>query len=357
MLLSSLAAAAVGLGAGHSACADPFLPVPPASFLNYHVDTAGQLAEEVSVDPTVRARLSRYFHRPEPEVAAYIQNNLVLTHLKRAAPFRVACVSPSGRQYFITERLAAGTGVFALKSSGKPILKQACGNPLVSALPPVARRKPAPPHLAVSPHVAPATVPVADEMPSDVTFVAPAPLAVPPSSDLGPYVRVAGTTQSLGHGGGGFLPAIAGLVGLGLFSSHHGSSPAPAPTAPTPAPIPAPSPAPAPTPKPSPTPQPSPKPGPGPTPPVTPPTTTPITPPSTPPVTPPTTTPPVTPPFTPTVPPVTPPFTPPVTPPFIGPPVTPPSQSSVPEPGPVAVLGIGGAALGWLRLRACRRKK
>ncbi len=126
MLLSSLAAAAVGLGAGHSACADPFLPVPPASFLNYHVDTAGQLAEEVSVDPTVRARLSRYFHRPEPEVAAYIQNNLVLTHLKRAAPFRVACVSPSGRQYFITERLAAGTGVFALKSSGKPILKQAC---------------------------------------------------------------------------------------------------------------------------------------------------------------------------------------------------------------------------------------
>ena len=43
--------------------------VPPASFLNYHVDTVPQLAFEVTYDHVVQARLSRHFHLPAPPCA------------------------------------------------------------------------------------------------------------------------------------------------------------------------------------------------------------------------------------------------------------------------------------------------
>lgn len=373
--------------AGHPANADPFLPVPPASFLNYHVGSADQLAQEVALDAVVRARLARHFHQTEPEVSRYIHDNLVLTHLSKPGQFRVACVTPSGREFFLTQHLAAGTGVFVLKSTGKPILKQACGNPLVAVLPAVAPPKIAPAQLAAAPKIAPVKPAVTAVMPSDVVFSDVPPLETAQTGGIGPFVRVAGITQSLGHsGGGGFFPAVLGVAGLGLFGGHHGSPiPSAAPSAPVVPVVPT---RPAPTSPTTPTgttpvtPSPT---GPAPTTPVTPtPTTptagmpvTPTTPTTNTPVTP--TTPPVNMPVTPTTPPsqtpptdMTPVFTPPtdttpftpptltppvVTPPFIGPPqVTPPSQAAVPEPGPVVVLGLGGAALGLLGLRARRRR-
>jgi len=224
LTLSCLGAAGLTLAAAHPAEADPFLPVPPASFLNYHVGSADQLAEEVSVDAVVRARLARHFHQAEPEVSRYIQDNLVLTHLRKPRQFRVACVSPSGREYFVTERLAAGTGVFSLRSTGKPILKQACGNPLVAMLPAVSAKKTAPPQLAAAPKIALAQSAVSQAMPSDVVFTKLPPLEAAKTGNIGPFVKVAGITQSLGHsGGGGFVPAILGVAGLGLFGAHHGS--------------------------------------------------------------------------------------------------------------------------------------
>ncbi len=359
----------------HPAQADPFLPVPPASFLNYHVGSADQLAQEVALDAVVRARLARHFHQTEPEVSRYIHDNLVLTHLSKPGQFRVACVTPSGREYFLTQHLAAGTGVFSLRSTGKPILKQACGNPLVALLPTVAPKKVAPPQLAAAPKSLPVKPAVTALMPSDVVFTAAPPLETAQTGAIGPYVRVAGITQSLGHsGGGGFFPAVLGVAGLGLFAGHHGSPSSTAapvlpvvpvvptgttPTSPivptgttpvTPSPV-------SPT---SPTPVTSVPTTPTPSVPVTP--TTPVTP--TVPVTPPNQTPPTdtTPVFTPPT--DTTPFSPPTlsppvtTPPFIGPPpTTPPSQSAVPEPGPVAIFGLGGMALGLLRLRAHRRRR
>lgn len=368
LTLSCLGAAGLTLAAVHPANADPFLPVPPASFLNYHVGSTDQLAEEVAVDAVVRARLAHYFHQSEPDVSRYVHDNLILTHLSKPGQFHVACVSPSGRQYFITERIAAGTGVFSLRGTGQPILKQACGNPLVAILPAIAPKKLAPPQLAATPKLAPAQSAVAQPMPSDVVFTEVPPLEAAKTGNIGPFVKVAGITQSLGHSGGGALfPAVLGVAGLGLFGGHHGSpSPIPAPVMPSVPVIPT-SPVPGSPPVPTgttpvmplptvPTPT-TPTPT-TPTPvtpmPVTPTPVTPTTPIGTPPVeappvfAPPTDTPPTTPPV----------FTPPVTqPPFIGPPpVTPPSQSAVPEPGPVVIFGLGGAALCLLRLRSHRRR-
>lgn len=367
---------------GHPASADPFLPVPPASFLNYHVGSADQLAQEVALDAVVRVRLARHFHQTEPEVSRYIHDNLVLTHLTKPGQYRVACVTPSGREFYLTQHLAAGTGVFVLRGTGRPILKQACGNPMVAVLPAVAPKKVVSPQIAAAPKNAPVQPVVAAVLPSDVVFTNTPPLEATQAGGIGPFVKVAGITQSLGHSSGvGFFPAVLGAAGLGLFGGHHGSSgPTAAPTTPTlPAPplpvVPVGSPQPVPA-APT-TPIGAPPSAPVPVTPVTPTVPVPVTPtvpvtlppptapipvtPTTPIVppgqAPPTDTPPVfapptdTPPFAP--PPLTPPVT---TPPFIGPPpVTPPSQAAVPEPAPVLIFGLGGIALCLLRLRARRR--
>ncbi len=278
------------------AAADPFLPVPPASFLNYHVDTVPQLTQEVAFDPIVRARLARHFHMTDAALVAYIHDNLALSHLARGGRYKVACLTPSGRDYWITLPLAAGTPVFALKTTGKPILRLVCGNPLVSLLPPVAKPIALKPAALTKLPATTAVSPEAAGLPAPTSFAAPASLTGSPESALGPIVRVAGSSQAIGHGGVGFLPFIGALVGVGAIShgggSHHGGG---TPSGPTPSPKPGPSPKPAPKPTPSP---------PG---------------------------------FPPT------------------PPSHPPSTSAVPEPNPGLVFAIGGSALAFLRLR--RRKK
>jgi hypothetical protein len=111
------------------------IAVPADSFINRHVDTLPQLTRQISVDPTVRRRLARHFHISGPAVVQYIQNNLVLRTIPRTRRAEVYCVSRTGYEYTIQAKLPAGTPVFVLRATGEPILKLACGNPLVSALP------------------------------------------------------------------------------------------------------------------------------------------------------------------------------------------------------------------------------
>ncbi len=114
--------------------------VPVDSFIARHVGTVSELHQQISLDPVVRRRLARHFHTSAPAVTRYIQNNLVLTKLKKAGRYRVYCVGRSGQEYTINSRLAAGTPVFVLRSTGQPVLKLACGNPMVASLPPVATK-------------------------------------------------------------------------------------------------------------------------------------------------------------------------------------------------------------------------
>ncbi|MCW3059585.1 MAG: hypothetical protein JWQ02_1406 [Capsulimonas sp.] len=109
--------------------------VPPASFINYHVDTVQQLSQQVELDPKVRTQLARHFHMTGPQLVTYINKHLKLKRLSTSKKYRVYCVDRHGREFYIMTRLPAGTPVFVSKSTGQPILKVACGNPMVSVLP------------------------------------------------------------------------------------------------------------------------------------------------------------------------------------------------------------------------------
>lgn len=231
----ALAGLALGAFAVRPAVADPFLSVPPASFLNYHVSTVGELSQQVALDPLVRARLARHFHRTEPDMAAYVRENLTLTRLPKAGVYRVACVTPSGREYSITERLAAGTPVFASTRTGKPILKLACGNPLVSSLPPVppkpkAKPKPvvkrSPALIAPTAKTPEVEAPVSDSLEA-FTFAAPMPLEELAPGGLAPLTQVGGVQQALVSKGGGFpfLPILATAGGIALLPKGGGPGP------------------------------------------------------------------------------------------------------------------------------------
>lgn len=225
----------LGLAAVTPALAAPHGFVPPESFLNYHAANVRELSQEVTLDPAVRTRLARHFHVTPKQMTAYVGRNLVLTHLKTAGTYRVACVRADGSEYWVHERLPAGTPIFASRATGKPILKLACGNPMVSALPPGVK---------IANNKALYTAPKLASIPSTLVAVPPsAPLladaAVPQfafSTDaltVPPVVEVAGSLQSIVpvRGGGGFplgylagIPILAGIIGHG-GGSGSGSSP------------------------------------------------------------------------------------------------------------------------------------
>jgi len=251
-------ACAASLGFARAASADPFLPVPPASFINYHVDTVHQLSEQMAYDAVVRGRLARHFHLNGPQIVSYVQKNLALSYLKTAGTYRVACVTPSGHEYYVNQRLPKGTPVFALISTGQPILKRACGNPLVSSLPAAVPKRlnqtaqrvvshAGKPALAEAPATTqdPGDIIASSTVPGDTTLTEVPGLAGGDVGDLGPFTRVSPSLASLGGGGGGFGLPLAGLAALGaagLFGTHHGGSNNSTPVIPMPTPTPTPSP-------------------------------------------------------------------------------------------------------------------
>ena len=79
----------LAFAAGLAVAARAFLmsrSVPPASFLNYHVDTVSELTFEVTYDRVVQARLAHHFHLSGPALCAYVRDNLVLKRLPSAVP-------------------------------------------------------------------------------------------------------------------------------------------------------------------------------------------------------------------------------------------------------------------------------
>lgn len=208
------------------ALAAPHGSVPPESFLNYHAATVHELSQEVTLDPAVRTRLARHFHVTPEQMKTYVGKNLLLTRLKSTGSYRVACVRADGSEYWVQEHLPAGTPIFASRATGQPILKLACGNPMVGALPPSTK---------VSDDQALYTSPKLASVPSTLaTPTAAAPLLAGEVSPqyafttdaltAPPVVQVADILQSLPlrGGGGGFplgylagVPVLASILGNG----------------------------------------------------------------------------------------------------------------------------------------------
>jgi len=197
------------------------LAVPPDSFINQNISSVGDMRQQVTLDPVVRRRLARHFHTSGPAVVRYIQDNLVLKKLGTSGRYQVYCIARNGREYVINSRLAAGTPVFVSRTTGKPVLKLACGNPMMASLPPVIKKAPSEegtPQLAALP-------------PSASTKVAPtlapgAPLIVASSNVPGVLImpatlKISPALPTL-HTGGGFplgylagIPILAGIIGHG----------------------------------------------------------------------------------------------------------------------------------------------
>ena len=200
--------------------------VPPDSFIAQHVGTVSELHQQITLDPVVRRRLARHFHASAPTVTRYIQDNLVLTKLKKAGRYQVYCVGRSGQEYSIKSRLAAGTPVFVLRSTGQPVLKLACGNPMIASLPP-AVTKVASHHalMLVSPMLSPSSAAAPALSANGPVVVA---MADTPGVVVMPTTKVAGFIGQLpiSHGGlpFGYLAAIPVLA---IAGSHHGGGSSP----------------------------------------------------------------------------------------------------------------------------------
>ncbi|MDQ2799412.1 MAG: hypothetical protein M3Y13_07190, partial [Armatimonadota bacterium] len=205
ILTFAVAVMLAGVPATNALCAPFSLAVPPESFINHHVSSVRELTREVTLDRQVQQRLSKHFHMSGPKIVSYIQHNLVLKRLSVAGRYQVYCVSPSGREYVITSRLPVGTPVFVLRSNGKPVLKLACGNPMVAMLPSPPTPAPGPVKLLTSPDLASSEFGPAPG-PTPNTLVASAP---PVISTVGPgelaITKVGTSIASLpvGHGGPG----------------------------------------------------------------------------------------------------------------------------------------------------------
>jgi hypothetical protein len=216
--------------------------VPPASFLNYHVATVQELSQEVTLDPAVRGRLARHFHITPSQMTTYIRRNLVLTRLHTSGSYRIACIRRNGREFWVESKLPAGTPVFASRITGNPVLKLACGNPMVSSLPPglqIAEDNglSAPPQLASLPILPPTTSTPAPSLLPDAATVPDlsngpmiADNVVPPVIQVSPYIDT--FTNNLGNAvshGFNFGPALAGVAAaaaaaVALNKGHSNSS-------------------------------------------------------------------------------------------------------------------------------------
>ena len=199
--------------------------LPPDSFIDQHVASMSQMSQQVTLDPVVRRRLARHFHTSGPAVARYIQSNLVLKKTTTAQRYQVYCISRTGQEYTVNSRLPIGTPVFVMRSTGKPILKLACGNPMVAELPPIKTKIESytSPELASLPKAAPVAIPL--------TLAPNGPVLVAMNS--GPGVIIMPVTQKISPFAPASLIARSGKFPIGLLAgipiiagiaSHGGGS-------------------------------------------------------------------------------------------------------------------------------------
>lgn len=201
------------------------LVVPPDSFINQHVDSVAQLRQQVTLDPVVRRRLACHFHTSGPAIVRYIQDNLVLKKTTRTQRYHVYCISRTGCEYVINAHLLIGTPVFVMRTTGKPVLKLACGNPMVATLPFVEKNKAmTPPQMADVPLEAPAKI-----APS---LIPNGPIITSANFGPGVYITSPAVTEVLPYlssisssGGGSPLGYLAGIPILtGIISHGTGGS-------------------------------------------------------------------------------------------------------------------------------------
>jgi hypothetical protein len=148
-------------------------------------------------DAAFRKRLARHFRTTEAGMVSWARENLVLFRLRFDVTRTVHGVGRDGRPVRVRQRLPKGTPVFGLPE-GYAVLKEVCGNPVATTLPPLAslvRTRPPsaqPPPIASAPMV---TLPAGVIVARVVEWPVSAPIDSVPVESEPPAPMVAGSLE------------------------------------------------------------------------------------------------------------------------------------------------------------------
>jgi len=197
-------------------------PLPADSFLKTRVETVNQLISQIQSSSVVQKRFSQVFKVPSSTLVSYIRKNVVESYVPATKTYRVWCVSRTGRLFQISSRLTAGTRVFALRN-GTPIMKWACGNPLMSKLP-ATPAKPTVSGKTPGPPIATVTS-TTEVIPTEVASVTPVETAA--AGFAVPTSMVSGSSEIMGSvptSSKGVIPWLPFAGGLAVLASSSGGS-------------------------------------------------------------------------------------------------------------------------------------
>lgn len=186
--------------------------VPTGAFIRRPVKSIEDLISHAKTDRVVMSRFTRHFRMTPDKVVTFFRT-LHLAKLSQDGVYLVYNVRPDniirGRHF----SLKKGTLVFA-DSSGRPVLKKECANPMWMGMPPMVAETP------VAPRVNPREGQVADVTSTEeLVVMEPGILPVPPAKVVGgPILPPSRSGVAISSGGGlGFLPFLFLGAGAGAL--------------------------------------------------------------------------------------------------------------------------------------------
>lgn len=114
-------------------------PAPPLSYLKENSYSLEDLIRQVESDRQLQLRYANHFHITPEQVIPYFREHLVESYVPKTQRFTVWMKRKDGSTFWRYQTFHAGERVLALKN-GMPVLKWACGNPLMTKLPVIKKK-------------------------------------------------------------------------------------------------------------------------------------------------------------------------------------------------------------------------
>jgi len=217
-----LLALILSLPAAALAAAAPKQPTGPDSFLPWRAHSVEQVISQLENNDVARKRLAKHFRLSEAGLIKYFRDNLRIVTIKQTGWGTVYGVNHIGRIYKARDYFKKGALAFGLPD-GTPVLKYACGNPIVDSLPAVEKQAALPelpqievfPATLVPPMQAPEEYALQPELPLISLMKAPPPIPFE-SSRFIPFFPFWGSGGDHHHNVP--EPATLALFGSGLLA-------------------------------------------------------------------------------------------------------------------------------------------
>lgn len=115
-------------------------PAPALSFLKQNSYSLDAVINQIRNDRQLLLRYANHFHISPEAVLPYFRENLVESYVAETKRYPVWMKRADGSTFWRYQTFRKGERVLALKN-GEPVLKWACGNPLLTELPKIEKRK------------------------------------------------------------------------------------------------------------------------------------------------------------------------------------------------------------------------